>query len=110
MSQYIRRTTDVVEATQWFSPADHEKVGWYQHPEVDGQRVHERCKHKWADHGWVEPGWAYHPTTYFVGDLVCPGDYLIHRMSRVQVCPRGAFEKLYKVKEETDAAQPAGEG
>lgn len=109
--KYVRRNPEVVDAIQWFSPLDQDKVGWYRHPEIEGHHVHEQCKRRWDEHGWIEPGWAYHHSSYFVGDLVCPGDYLIVHRARLQVAPRKAFERLYEpLKENEDAANPAGEG
>ena len=108
--KYVRREPETVEAVQWFSPADHPNVGWYQHPELHERAVHSLCGRMWADHGWVPPSWADTPGSYFVGEVVCPGDYLIERLSRVKIAPKKSFERLYVEKEDQNAPQPAGEG
>ena len=97
MKRYVKKPI-VVEAEQWFyvnydreaghgnssahAPIYHLEVGYYRHPDVDGEKECEHCGNTMHNHGFMD--------TLEGGHTVCPGDYII----------RGIAGEMYPCKPE----------
>jgi hypothetical protein len=95
----FRKKPVVVEAEQWFEVIYDEKiwlpsvyylnVGYYRHPEVDGQSTCKHCGKIMHSHGWID--------TLEGGHIVCPGDWVITGVKgEMYPCKNDIFEMTYE--------------
>lgn len=87
-----------IEAYQWLKVSDYvegEKrdVGYFRHPEVDGDSLCKHCNLTMHVHGWID--------TLEGGHTVCPFDYIITGIvGEKYPCKPHIFEtSYYEVKE-----------
>jgi len=95
MKQF-RKLPVVIEAEQWFKvtydreaghgnspehqPIYHLNVGYFRHPDIDGQAKCKHCGDIMHNHGWMDTLEGEH--------TVCPSDWII----------RGTAGKMYPIK------------
>lgn len=107
----FRKRPVVIEATQWFKNGDHPEddcrliqgpegpflsegkvVRYYRTPELDGQRLCEKCRHIMHEHGWID--------TLEGGHIVCPGDWIITGVAGERYpCKPDIFAQTYEPAE-----------
>ena len=84
MKKYKKKPI-IIEAEQWFEvtydreaghgftpedmPIYHLSVGYFRHPDIDGEKLCKHCGKKMHIHGWID--------TLEGGHNVCPGDWII---------------------------------
>lgn len=103
MKKYKKKPI-VIEAEQWFyveydklpgngntqedQPVYHLSVGYYRHPDLDGQKECEHCGNIMHKHGWMD--------TMEGGHTVCPGDYIIKGIAgELYPCKPQIFKATY---------------
>lgn len=95
----FRKKPVVIEAEQWFeviynkevggTSVYHLNVGYYRHPEVDGQSICKHCGKIMHNHGWID--------TLEGGHIVCPGDWVITGVKgEMYPCKSDIFEMTYE--------------
>lgn len=104
-----RKKPVVVEAHQWFMNGDHPQdhatthdrllntegavVRHFGEPEVDGDKLCQRCTLPIRFHGWID--------TLEGGHIVCPGDYIITGVQGERYpCKPDIFRATYDPVEE----------
>lgn len=105
MAKY-RKKPVVIEATQWFKNGDHPEdcsdfsrcerfstegkvVRRFRRPDVDGDKVCEKCSTTMREHGWID--------TLEGGHIVCPRDWIITGVQGERYpCKPDIFEATYE--------------
>ena len=104
----FRKKPVVIEAVQWLTNGDHPEdgderfadgehkgelyegriVGYYRHPDVNGETPCNRCGVRTHEHGWID--------TLEGGHIVCPFDWIIKGVKgEFYPCKPDIFEATY---------------
>ena len=99
----------IIDAEQWFKvkydreaghgieekdmPIYHLSVGYFRHPEINGEKRCDICKNIYHVHGWID--------TLEGGHTVCPGDWIITGIKGEHYpCKPDIFEATYEKVED----------
>ncbi len=86
--KFIKKPIEI-EATQWFTIADHPKVTAFFNSNIKDEHVCSHCQMSMHRHGWIQ--------TLEGGHIVCPGDWIITGIAgEFYPCKPKIFEQSYE--------------